>query len=131
MKILLDTQIFLWALAQPKLLRKNAKSLLRSQENQLYLSAASSWEISIKAGLGKLPLPEPPDKYVSSRMTSLRILPLEIKHHHMFIVYALPLHHRDPFDRILIASAIAEKLHLMSADQQFHRYNIDLLWGFD
>ena len=131
MKILLDTQIFLWALAEPKHLGENAKSLLRSQKNQLYLSAASPWEISIKVGLGKLPLPEPPDKYISSRMAELKVLPLDIKHHHTFVVYTLPLHHRDPFDRILIASAIAENLHLMSADQQFYRYDINLLWGFD
>ncbi|MDJ0570324.1 MAG: type II toxin-antitoxin system VapC family toxin [Pleurocapsa sp. MO_192.B19] len=131
MKILLDTQIFLWALAEPKRLGENAKSLLRSQENQLYLSAASSWEISIKVALGKLPLPEAPDKYISSRMANLKILPLDVKHHHTFIVYKLPLHHRDPFDRILIASSIAENFHLMSADEQFRHYEIDLLWGFD
>ena len=131
MKILLDTQIFLWALAEPKRLGENAKSLLRSKENQLYLSAASSWEISIKAGLGKLPLPEPPDKYISSRMANLKILPLDVKHYHTFIVYQLPLHHRDPFDRILIASSIAENSYLMSADEKFRNYDIDLIWGFD
>ena len=127
----MDTQIFLWALAEPKRLGKNAKSILESKENQLYLSAASSWEISIKTGLGKLPLPEAPDKYISSRMASLKILPLDVKHHHSFIVYKLPLHHRDPFDRILIASSIAENFHLMSADKQFHSYDINLLWGLD
>lgn len=131
MKILLDTQIFLWALTAPKRLGKNAKSLLQNKENQLYFSAASSWEISIKAGLGKLPLPEPPDKYISSRMANLQILPLDVKHYHTFLVYELPLHHRDPFDRILIASAIAENFYLMSADEQFRRYKVDLLWGFD
>ena len=131
MNILLDTQIFLWALAEPKRLGKKAKSLLKSKKNQLYLSAASSWEIAIKAGLGKLPLPEPPDKYISSRMASLKIAPLDVKHYHTFVVYQLPLHHRDPFDRILIASAIAEKLHLMSADKQFRRYDVDLIWGLD
>ena len=92
MKILLDTQIFLWALTAPARLGQNAQSLLRRKENQLYLSAASSWEISIKAGLVKLPLPEPPDAYVSSRMANLNIWPLAIKHHHTFRVYNLPLH---------------------------------------
>ena len=131
MNILIDTQIFLWALTEPKRLGKKAKSLLKSKKNQLYLFAASSWEISIKAGLGKLPLPEPPDKYISSRMASLKIVPLDVKHHHTFIVYQLPLHHRDPFDRILIASAIAENFHLVSADKQFRRYDVDLIWGLD
>ena len=131
MNILIDTQIFLWALTEPKRLGKKAQSLLKSKKNLLYLSAASSWEISIKAGLGKLPLPELPDKYISSRMASLKITPLDVKHYHAFIVYQLPLHHRDPFDRILIASAIAENLHLISADKQFRRYDVDLIWGLD
>ena len=131
MKILIDTQIFLWALTAPNRLGKNARRLLKSGENQLYLSTASSWEICIKAALHKLPLPESPDIYISSRMASLNIVPLAIKHHHTFKVYQLPLHHRDPFDRILIAQAQAEKLHLMSADEQFQTYKIDLLWGLD
>ena len=129
MKILLDTHIFLWALTEPKRLGKNAKSLLKSRKNQLYLSAASSWEISIKAGLGKLPLPEPPDKYISSRMVSLKVKPLNVRHYHTFVVYQLPFHHKDPFDRILIATAIAENIHLMSADEKFCDYDVDLIWG--
>ena len=131
MKILLDTQIFLWALTAPTRLGNHAQSLLRSKENLLYLSAASSWEISIKAGLGKLPLPESPKAYISSRMANLNILPLAIKHHHTFGVYNLPLHHRDPFDRILIAQAMAEALQIMSTDSQFQRYDVDLIWDFD
>lgn len=131
MNILIDTQIFLWTLTEPKRLGKKAQSLLKSKKNQLYLSAASSWEISIKASLGKLPLPEPPDKYITSRMANLKIAPLDVKHYHTFIVYQLPLHHRDLFDRILIASAIAENIHLMSADKQFRRYDVDLIWGLD
>ncbi|MEL7079560.1 MAG: type II toxin-antitoxin system VapC family toxin [Cyanobacteria bacterium J06582_2] len=131
MNILIDTQIFLWALTEPKCLGKKAKSLLKSKKNQLYLSAASSWEIAIKAGLGKLPLPEPPDKYITSRMASLKITSFDVKHYHTFIVYQLPLHHRDPLDRILIASAIAENFHLMSADKQFRHYDVDLIWGLD
>lgn len=131
MRILLDTQIFLWVLTEPKRLGENTKLLLRSQKNQLYFSAASSWEICIKASLGKLPLPEPPDNYISSRMANLNILPLDVKHYHSFVVYKLPLHHRDPFDRILIATAIAENIYLVSADPKFRRYDIDLLWGLD
>ena len=64
-------------------------------------------------------------------MASLKIVPLDVKHYHTFIVYQLPLHHQDPFDRILIASAIAENFHLMSADEQFRRYDVDLIWGLD
>ncbi|WP_036484744.1 type II toxin-antitoxin system VapC family toxin [Myxosarcina sp. GI1] len=131
MKILLDTQISLWALTEPKRLGKQAQSMLKNRNNQLYLSAASSWEISIKAGLGKLPLPETPDIHIPSRMMELTILPLNIEHHHTFKVFSLPLHHRDPFDRILIAQAIAENFYLISADEQFRSYSLNLLWGFD
>ena len=97
MNILLDTQIFPWALTEPKRLGKKAKSLLKSKKNQLYLSAASSCEIAIKVGLGKLPLPEPPDKYITSRKdlsASMASLKTDVKHYHTFIVYQLPLHHR-------------------------------------
>ena len=130
-KILLDTHIFLWALAQPNRLGKKAKSLLKSRDNQLFLSAASSWEISIKASLDKLPLPETPDKYVSSRIASLKITPLDVKLYHTFIVYQLPLHHRDPFDRLLIATAIAENIALMSADEKFANYDVNLISGLN
>ena len=68
-------------MTEPKRLGKKAKSLLKSKKNKLYLSAASSWEIAIKTGLGKLSLPEPPDKYISSRMASLNIAPLDVKHY--------------------------------------------------
>ena len=129
MKILLDTHIFLWALAEPNRLGEKAKSLLKSSKNRLYLSAASSWEISIKASLGKLPLPEAPENYISSRIASLNIIPLDVKLYHTFIVYRLPLHHRDPFDRLLIATAIAEKIKLMSADEKFANYDVDLIRG--
>lgn len=64
-------------------------------------------------------------------MANLKILPLDVKHYHTFIVYQLPLHHRDPFDRILIATAIAENIYLMSADEQFRRYDVNLIWSFD
>lgn len=131
MEILIDTQIFLWALTEPNRLGEEAKKTLKAKKNQLYLSAASSWEICIKASLNKLPLPEAPDSYISSRMARLNILPLAIKHHHTFGIFGLPMHHRDPFDRILIAQAKAEKFHLMSADRLFQLYEVDLISGLD
>ena len=131
MKILLDTHIFLWALNEPNRLGEKTKSLLKNRDNRLYFSAASSWEISIKAGLGKLPLPEPPDKYISSRMASLKIVPLDVKHYHTFTVHKLPFYHKDPFDRLLIATAIAENINLMSADKKFCNYEVNLIWGLE
>lgn len=129
MRILLDTHIFLWAITEPERLRENARNLLENRRNQLYFSAASSWEISIKAGIGKLPLIEPPDRYIEAKMIELRAKPLEITHEHTYAVYKLPSHHKDPFDRLLIATAIVENLNLMSADEKFHNYDINLIWG--
>jgi PIN domain nuclease of toxin-antitoxin system len=101
-------------------------SLLESPSNDLVLSAVSSWEISIKYALGKLSLPEPPSRYVPSRMTASGSRGLAIEHAHAVRVAELPPHHRDPFDRLLVAQAQIEKLILVTADRQFEPYDVDL-----
>ena len=118
-------------MAEPERLGQQATALLENQETRLYLSVASSWEIAIKAKLGKLPLPQPPKQYIADVLEYLNLISLEIKNHHALQTYTLPAHHKDPFDRLLIAQAQTEKLHLMSADEQFRRYEVDLLWAFD
>ena len=118
-------------MAEPDLLGQEAAALLENQETQLYLSVVSSWEIAIKAKLGKLPLPQPPQQYIEDVLKYLSLIPLEIKNHHALHTYSLPIHHKDPFDRLLIAQAQTEKLYLMSADKQFRRYEIDLIWAAD
>lgn len=129
MKILLDTHCWLWMQADSKRLSQQARALLQDPENQLFLSAASSWEIAIKYALGKLPLPMPPLEYVLSRMESSGTLSLPVQHSHALHAGSLPLHHADPFDRLLIAQAQLENLRILTADAQFEAYEVDLLWA--
>ncbi len=128
MKYLLDTEVWLWSLSEPERLNSRAKKLLADGTQEIYLSAATSWEIAIKYGLGKLPLPEPPDRYVTQRMTAQGLRALTISHDHALRVYALAHHHKDPFDRLLIAQAEAEGLTLLTADAAFKDYGVKLVW---
>src|SRR5919197_5330170 len=105
MRILLDTQCWLWMAAAPEKLSAPALSLVQTTDNELFLSAASAWEIGIKYALKKLPLPEPPEQYVPTRLERLRTSPLPIDIPHALRVAGLPPHHRDPFDRLLVAQA--------------------------
>ena len=127
MKILLDTQCWLWMASSPDRFSVHARSLVETTDNELYLSAASAWEIAIKHALGKLRLPEPPAQYVPSRLDALRTLPLAIEHSHALHVAALPPRHRDPFDRLLIAQAQVEDLPILTADPIFARYDVTII----
>jgi PIN domain nuclease of toxin-antitoxin system len=128
MKYLLDTSIFLWCLGAEHKLNRKALELLSSESAKLYLSAASSWEIGIKFALGALTLPNAPSQFVPRAMSSLAIAPLEITHSHALLAGELPPHHRDPFDRMLIAQARAEKMVVLTADRTFQRYRVELLF---
>jgi PIN domain nuclease of toxin-antitoxin system len=123
-RILLDTQSWLWMAASPERLSADARSLVGSTENDLYLSAASAWEISIKFSIGKLRLPEPPGRYVASRLETMRVSPLAIEVGHALQVAGLPRHHRDPFDRLLIAQAQLEDLPILTSDPVFRAYDV-------
>lgn len=128
MKYLLDTGVFLWALAVPDKLNRRARELLSNEREGLFLSAASSWEISVKFGLGKLTLPEPPAKYIPTWMLNWGIRALDISHLHALTVSDLPLHHQDPFDRILIVQARIEQMVLLTADRVFEKYPVQTFW---
>jgi PIN domain nuclease of toxin-antitoxin system len=123
-RLLLDTQVWLWMQAAPGRLGSRAHAMLADPENQLLLSAASSWEIAIKHGLGKLPLPEPPSEYVPSRMHASGTEALPVTHAHALHVANLPPHHRDPFDRLLVAQAQLESLTVVTADPQIGLYEL-------
>lgn len=127
MRILLDTQVWLWMLAAPERLSKRSRALIIESSNELVLSAASAWEIAIKHSIGKLPLPEPPIEYVTRLMASTAVSPLPVYHRHALHVSTLPLHHADPFDRLLIAQAQLEALPVLTADSVFRRYDIETL----
>ena len=97
--------------------------------SEILLSAASAWEVTVKHALGKLDLPEEPTKYVPSRLSANRMSALSIRLDHALRVAQLPLHYRDPFDRLLIAQAQAEDLTLITADPLLRRYNAHLFWA--
>jgi len=127
MRILLDTQIFLWLQAEPERFSPGTLSMLSDRANQLFLSAASAWEIAIKSALGKLELPAPPFQYVPRRMAQSGIAAMPVQIAHALRAGLLPLHHRDPFDRMLVAQALVERMPLMSVDPRLSPYGVRLL----
>jgi PIN domain nuclease of toxin-antitoxin system len=110
-------------------LNETAIAQILDETNDLWLSVASVWEIGIKVAIGKLPLPEPLNPYITSRMAQLGARSLEITIPHALQASSLPLHHRDPFDRMLIAQAQGEGMTLVSADSTFRQYDVSLLWA--
>lgn len=131
MRLLIDTECWLWAFLSPDRLNEEARQKIIDGDNEIVLSAVSSWEIAIKAALKKLVLPEEPSRYVPSRLAEQGMLSLSIEHNHALRVYSLPQHHKDPFDRLLIAQAQVEDLPIMTADRQFKDYDVNLIWGGD
>ena len=124
MKLLLDTHIFLWWITDDSRLSTTIRALLSDQTNDLFLSAATGIEIAIKASLGKLILPEQPATYIEQQLNINTIHALPIEMRHAVQVYTLPFHHRDPFDRLLIAQCQVEGLILLTADDKMKRYDI-------
>lgn len=127
--ILLDTHVWLWLNGAVERLSPRCLEIISSPRNQVFLSPASSWEIAIKYGTGKLALPEPPDVYIPRRMAANGINTLPIQHDHAFRAAALPGHHKDPFDRMLVAQAQLEKMKLMTVDDQLDQYEVEILWA--
>jgi len=126
-RILLDTQCWLWLISAPERFSDEARTLVERVENDLYFSAASAWEIAIKHGIGKLELPGPPADVVPDLMSRTAVLPLPIHHAHALRVEELPLHHRDPFDRLLVAQAQLETLPVLTSDPQFDVYDVEVI----
>jgi PIN domain nuclease of toxin-antitoxin system len=126
-KYLLDTAVWLWSVSDPARLSLKARRIFSDRSQELFLSAASAWEIAIKSASGKLRLPEPSATYVPRRMSEQGIRPLAVTHQHALAVSQLPNHHRDPFDRLLIAQATVENMTLISSDATFERYSVQLL----
>jgi PIN domain nuclease of toxin-antitoxin system len=124
MRVLLDTQCWLWMTLAPERFSARARKLVEARDTLLYLSAASAWEIAIKHALGKLRLPEPPTTYVPTRVAALGVQPLAIEHSHALRVAELPPHHRDPFDRLLIAQAQIDDLSILTSDSLFDAYDV-------
>jgi PIN domain nuclease of toxin-antitoxin system len=129
LKLLLDTQCLLWWFTEPERLNSKAIEQIIDLDNEIFFSVASAWEIAIKVGIGKLPLTEPVDTYIASRMRLLGAKYLDIVFSHACQVAKLPLLHKDPFDRILVAQAQIEQMTLVTADKILTEYDLDLLWA--
>jgi PIN domain nuclease of toxin-antitoxin system len=127
MKILIDTHAFLWFVNGSSQLSTDAKSLLES-EVDLLLSVASLWEIAIKTSLGKLTLPGVYGQFIPQQILQNEIEVLPISVEHLTVIATLAFHHRDPFDRLLIAQAMVEQVSIVSIDAVFDSYSIDRIW---
>lgn len=123
MNLLLDTHVFLWLQTEPERLGQ-ALGVVEDDRTELLVSAASSWEIAIKYELGKLPLPEAPERYVPERIRAIGARPVGIEHPHALAVAGLPPLHRDPFDRLLVAQASLLGLTIITADPLVAQYSI-------
>jgi PIN domain nuclease of toxin-antitoxin system len=124
-KLLLDTCTFLWIVAGAPELSPHARDLFEAADNEAYLSAASAWEIAVKHGLGRLPLPEPPDRFVRE---AHGIAALPIDEESALHVSRLPALHRDPFDRMLVSQAIVHGLTILTPDDLVTQYPGRTTW---
>lgn len=128
MRVLLDTHSFLWFIGGSVSLSPSARALIEDAENQPLLSMASLWEMAIKLSIGKLSLGQPFETLIPEQMKLNGIELLQIEMPHIVAVASLPFHHRDPFDRLLIAQAIVEQMPIVSGDPAFDSYTIQRLW---
>lgn len=128
MKILLDTHAFLWAITEDAQLSLRAREIFTARTSELFLSVASIWEILIKVQLKKLPLTKPVVPFLREQLANnnIHVLPLVLDH--VARLEDLPVHHRDPFDRILVAQSLEEGWPLLSADPLLARYPTELIW---
>jgi len=125
---LLDTHTFLWAIAGDRRLSATANEILFQPSNEFFLSAGSVWEIVIKSQIGKLPLPSPVAGYIKRHLALNRARVLPISFEHVLRIEQLPLRHSDPFDRILAAQSIEERVPIVSGDPIFKKYPVKLIW---
>jgi PIN domain nuclease of toxin-antitoxin system len=128
MKLLLDTQAFLWFIMGSSNLSAHARALIEDVANEKFLSVASLWEIAIKLSIGKLALSAPFDVLIPQQLSLNGIELLNITVEHAAVVAGLAFHHRDPFDRLLIAQALVEKMSIVSIDAAFDAYSVTRLW---
>jgi PIN domain nuclease of toxin-antitoxin system len=128
MRILLDTHTFLWWITDDPRLSAQARKVIRDKRNELLFSAASGWEIAIKARLGRLQLPDDLEQFIVTQLSinTMSVLPIQLNH--ALHVYTLPDHHRDPFDRMLVAQSQVEELPIVTADPQVSAYDVRTIW---
>jgi PIN domain nuclease of toxin-antitoxin system len=127
-KVLLDTHAFLWFITGDRRISSRSRSLIEDSGNELLLSVASVWEMAIKASLGKLQFTQPLDKVIPEHLSANLIDLFPVTLSHALRVAGLPFHHRDPFDRMLIAQGLHEGISILSSDEAFDLYGVSRLW---
>jgi PIN domain nuclease of toxin-antitoxin system len=127
-RVLLDTHAFLWWISDDPRLSEKAREIIADGRNELFFSAASGWEISIKAGLGRLKVAGDLQRFIADQLSrnAIKVLPIYLSH--TLHTRVLPDHHRDPFDRILVSQAILEEMPLLSADPKIPHYPVEVVW---
>lgn len=127
MNLLVDTHAFLWFMGGDRRLSRAARGAIEKAQDGWCVSAASVWEMSIKSSLGRLTLPLPAHEYIAEKIgAGLRVVPVEWPH--AAAVERMPFHHRDPFDRLIIAQAQAEHLSVVTGDAVFREYGVRVVW---
>ncbi len=129
MKLLLDTHCWLWMRGDPDRFSAAAQRLVCDPEVALYLSVASIWELAIKFAADKLRLPDTPARFAARSIEEDQLIVVPILANHALLAASLPPHHRDPFDRLLVAQAQAESLTLLTADPNLARYAVPIQWA--
>jgi PIN domain nuclease of toxin-antitoxin system len=128
MRLLLDTHSFLWFLLDDPTLSKTAKDSIAEPDNDIEISPASYWEIAIKISLNKYSLPEPYEQFMERELATNQFRILAIEPKHTAALTSLPFHHRDPFDRLIIAQAMVEQIPVISGDEAFAAYPVTRIW---
>lgn len=128
MRLLLDTHTFLWWINNDSLLSEAASASITSVRNECFVSLASCWELAIKTSIGKLRLSKPVERFIPEELAAndFQLLPIDFRH--VAKVETLPFHHRDPFDRLLVAQSLTEKMTMVSADGVLSRYGVKRVW---
>lgn len=128
MRVLLDTCTFLWILSDPSRLSSDAVDLFTTPDNPVFLSAVSSWEVSVKSALGRLPLPEPLTEFLPKMRRAHGVKSLSLDEESTLCLPRLPMHHKDPFDRMLICQAIVHDLTILTPDPLIRQYPVKTKW---
>ena len=128
MKVLLDTHAFLWWAVDSPRLSPLARKIIADGRNSIFFSSASGWEVAIKVRLGKLKLPSSPERFIPARLTRHAMQSLPVLLSHALRVGSLPEHHRDPFDRMLVAQSQLERMPILTSDPLIARYDVETIW---
>jgi len=127
-RLLLDTHVFLWWASNAPELSDSARALISDPASTVFVSAATAWEVAIKAGQGRLDVPKNPERFFADQLERHNFWALEVSFAHTLAVRGLPDHHQDPFDRLLVAQAQIEGLTLVSADPAIPLYGVPVAW---